>query len=84
VFALRRDFPHLHFSLNGVVESCHHAAQVLNSEAEGARVQGVMIGRAAYNTPWDCLADADVSIFGASSNAALSRRQVGPHNASIS
>eukprot|EP00884_Botryococcus_braunii_P005869 jgi/Botrbrau1/15283/Bobra.97_1s0009.2 len=90
VFALKRDFPQLTFSLNGVVGSCHVARQVLDwreggdggvpilggGGGGGLGVQGVMIGRAAYNTPWDCLSDADVAVFGASSNAAVSRRQV--------
>eukprot|EP00955_Chlamydomonas_euryale_P050653 354622-Chlamydomonas_euryale.AAC.6 len=40
------------------------------------RIEGVMIGRAAYNNPWGVLADADVSLFGAEENAAESRRQV--------
>jgi hypothetical protein len=35
-----------------------------------------MIGRAAYNDPWGCLADADRSVFGAEANPASSRRQV--------
>ncbi len=39
-------------------------------------LEGVMIGRAAYNGPWDCLSDADRAVFGASSNPAQSRRQV--------
>lgn len=39
-------------------------------------VQGVMVGRAAYNDPWGVLADADRAVFGAASNPATSRRQV--------
>ncbi|KAK9861204.1 hypothetical protein WJX84_007819 [Apatococcus fuscideae] len=31
---------------------------------------------AAYNSPWECLSDADRAVFGASSNPAQSRRQV--------
>lgn len=42
----------------------------------GQHIFGVMIGRAAYNTPWHCLADADRAVFGAASNPATSRRQV--------
>lgn len=77
MYALKRDFPHLKFSLNGVVESCHEAAAINDYAHEGAQTHGVMIGRAAYNYPWLCLADADQSVFGAESNAASSRRQVG-------
>ncbi|GAX83434.1 hypothetical protein CEUSTIGMA_g10859.t1 [Chlamydomonas eustigma] len=39
-------------------------------------IEGVMIGRAAYNDPWNCLADADRSIFGEPANAVRSRREV--------
>ncbi|KAK9818858.1 hypothetical protein WJX74_002305 [Apatococcus lobatus] len=45
------------------------------SGSEGG-LHGVMIGRAAYNNPWECLSDADRAVFGASSNPAQSRRQV--------
>lgn len=44
--------------------------------APGARAAGVMIGRAAWKRPWDCFSDADRAVFGADSNAAISRRQV--------
>lgn len=79
VYALKRDFPHLDFSLNGGLGSCHQAAAALRHcapDGGGAAIHGVMIGRAAYNHPWGCLADADVAVFGADRNAALSRRQV--------
>ena len=59
VYALKRDFPDLDFSLNGGVESCHGAAAALAHGADGpggARLAGVMIGRAAYHYPWACLA----------------------------
>jgi hypothetical protein len=35
-----------------------------------------MVGRAAYNDPWGLLGDADVAVFGAASNGAVSRRSV--------
>uniref|UniRef100_A0A7S3R3J5 DUS-like FMN-binding domain-containing protein n=1 Tax=Dunaliella tertiolecta TaxID=3047 RepID=A0A7S3R3J5_DUNTE len=41
-----------------------------------AAVEGVMIGRAAYNDPWGVLGNADKAVFGADSNPAISRRQV--------
>lgn len=75
VYALKRDFPSLDFSLNGVVDSCHEAAAVNGFSHEGAQTHGVMIGRAAYHYPWQCLADADRSVFG-QENHAISRRQV--------
>lgn len=134
VWALKRDFPHLEFSLNGGVQGLAEAVAALhlvNSPDGGASpavpsakaavssngaaaagengstaaagdancaeesggdggvpaaapvlpelagaITGVMIGRAAYNIPWDTLADADRAIFGAASNPAKSRRQV--------
>lgn len=78
VFALKRDFPHLEFSLNGGLGSSQQAAAALQHSVDGASIHGVMIGRAAYNHPWACLADADVAVFGAAENAATSRREV-PH-----
>jgi tRNA-dihydrouridine synthase len=137
--ALKRDFPHLHFTLNGGVQTLQEARSALTlqradpcwtpgaestssssngsssnssssssgsgsdagemavgggrsgegvgrngdgmGELDTARfgqldIAGVMIGRAAYNAPWDVLADADRSIYGADCNACTSRRQV--------
>lgn len=79
VWALKRDFPHLDFSLNGGVLRLEEVVAALaivnksdttafdshgttpardgNSRA-GHRhdgLQGVMVGRAAYNMPWDVL-----------------------------
>lgn len=76
MFALKRDFPHLEFSLNGGLDSCQQAAAALQHSVDGASIHGVMIGRSAYNHPWACLADADVAVFGAAENAAKSRREV--------
>ena len=44
-------------------------------ESDGM-IEGVMIGRAAYNDPWGCLGDADRAVFGETSNACSSRREV--------
>lgn len=55
------------------------AAEAISHEAPtqgGARIHGVMVGRAAYNNPWHCLADADRVVFGEPANAAASRREV--------
>lgn len=128
VWALKRDFPHLDFSLNGGVLTLEETAAALrivngeqpeaaasgdgeegSSEAAAATaaaeasgegvaaaaaaavgipagssagvsgrqgIWGVMVGRAAYNMPWDMLADADRAVFGVPTNAATSRRQV--------
>ncbi|GIL92753.1 hypothetical protein Vretimale_11743 [Volvox reticuliferus] len=42
----------------------------------GGGIEGVMIGRAAYNDPWGCLADADRAVYGEPDNPAPSRRWV--------
>ncbi|DBB08093.1 TPA: hypothetical protein ACH3X3_008292 [Trebouxia sp. C0006] len=80
VLALKRDFPHLQFSLNGVVQNCQEAASIIGHRQEGVEggggLHGVMIGRQAFYQTWDCLADADRTVFGATSNPAISRRQV--------
>ena len=64
VFSLLQDFPDVEFSLNGGVMSCYQAAEALSIQVAGRRLRGVMIGRAAYNNPWQCLADADRVVFG--------------------
>lgn len=57
VYRLKRDFPQLRIVLNGGIMD--HAA----ARTALARVDGVMVGRAAYDTPW-LLADVDTEIFG--------------------
>lgn len=118
IWALKRDFPGLEFSLNGGVVSLEEAGTVLGypisiaaattndddddndnitpppppiitentvipqlpsnntKRGGGGGLTGVMIGRAAYHTPWHLLGDADRYIFGADSNPTISRRQV--------
>ncbi|KAK9829203.1 hypothetical protein WJX72_004471 [[Myrmecia] bisecta] len=77
VFALKRDFPHLHFYLNGGVLGHVEAAEAIAHRTEGGgSIHGAMIGRAAYYQPWDCLSDVDLRLYGAETNAAISRRQV--------
>lgn len=71
VYRLKTDFPDLRFTLNGGVASIQQAKELLDD----ARVDGVMIGRAAYNMPWN-LRDADRLIFGAAENPNLSRREI--------
>ncbi len=59
VHAMKAAFPDLHISVNGgiggLAEAQDHLAQGLD---------GVMIGRAAYQMPWDTLSRADSTIFG--------------------
>lgn len=79
VWSLKRDFPHLSFQLNGGVASAADVAGALALDVPGVGTRGldgVMLGRAAYNDPWGVLADADVAVFGEPANPAASRRQV--------
>ncbi|MFK7862503.1 MAG: tRNA dihydrouridine(20/20a) synthase DusA [Granulosicoccus sp.] len=56
VYRLKREFPHLHISINGGIESLDATLEHLQ------HVDGVMIGRAAYYNP-AMLADADARLF---------------------
>lgn len=67
VYRLKRDFPELEIVINGGIQSLEEA------EAHLARVDGAMLGRAAYQTPW-LLAQADSRVFGAADDPALTRR----------
>lgn len=58
VVALKRDFPRLPIVLNGGVTTLAQAERLL------AQLDGVMIGREAYQNPW-LLAGADARLFGA-------------------
>ncbi len=57
VYKVKRDFPNLKIIINGGFET------VDNIQAALPHTDGVMIGRAAYHTPW-VLADIEQSIFG--------------------
>ncbi len=59
VYAMKREFPEMHLSINGGVGSLEEAQAHLD-----AGMDGVMIGRAAYHTPSDILLPADEVIFG--------------------
>lgn len=69
VYQLKADFPHLNIELNGGVASIDEV------EAHLARVDGVMVGRAAYHDPW-MLAGADTRIFGQPPQLGPTRRQI--------
>ena len=56
-YAIKQDFPDCEVILNGGIRSLEEVQQHLGE------VDGVMIGREAYNNPW-CLVDADRVIFG--------------------
>lgn len=59
VMRMKGYFPNLHISINGGITSLEAAAGFLE-----AGLDGVMIGRAAYQTPADILCRADPEIFG--------------------
>jgi tRNA-dihydrouridine synthase A len=59
VHAMKADFPGLHVSINGGIESLEAAEKFLEQGLDG-----VMIGRAAYHTPFDILGRVDAEIFG--------------------
>ncbi|KAL8155050.1 uncharacterized protein LOC141661692 [Apium graveolens] len=69
-YALLRDFPDLMFTINGGIKSID---EVNAARREGAH--GVMVGRAAYNTPWHALGLVDTAVYGAP-HSGLTRRQV--------
>lgn len=52
-YRLKKDFPHLHFTLNGGIATAQDIVQ------HWQHVDAVMIGRAAWHTPW-VLAEWDV------------------------
>ncbi|MBL8645572.1 MAG: tRNA dihydrouridine(20/20a) synthase DusA [Rhodospirillaceae bacterium] len=57
-YKLKRDFPQFTIAINGGIKDLGAAAEHLN------HVDGVMIGRAAYDAPYALLAQADVQLFG--------------------
>ena len=56
VYQLKKDFPELEIIINGGIQTISEAQQHLE------HCDGVMIGRAAYHTPW-ILSEADKLIF---------------------
>ncbi|XP_020259377.1 uncharacterized protein LOC109835772 isoform X1 [Asparagus officinalis] len=69
-FALLRDFPEIHFTINGGITCID---QVNAARKQGA--YGVMVGRAAYNNPWTMLGHVDSLIF-RMPYSGVSRRQI--------
>ena len=59
VHAMKAQFPHLHLSINGGIDSLDQVQAQLD-----AGLDGVMVGRAAYHDPASILLDADARIFG--------------------
>ncbi|WP_420722672.1 tRNA dihydrouridine(20/20a) synthase DusA [Hwanghaeella sp. LZ110] len=69
VHQVKRDFPSLSISLNGGIQSLDDAVVHLSD------LDGVMIGRAAYQDPY-CLAQADAVIFGDAPGQQKSRHDI--------
>jgi tRNA-dihydrouridine synthase A len=69
VYRLKMAHPDLHISINGGVENLAEAQQHLK------HVDGVMLGRAAYQKPW-LLADVDRLVFNEPANPAEGRFEV--------
>lgn len=68
VYRLKQDFPRLEFIINGGFKT------LARIEEQLGRVDGVMVGREAYQNPW-ILAQADARIFGAAT-VTRTRQQV--------
>ncbi|KHN25945.1 uncharacterized protein LOC114412711 isoform X1 [Glycine soja] len=69
-YGLLRDFPDLRFTINGGITRVDEV-----SAAREAGAHGVMVGRAAYNNPWQILGHVDTAIYDKPS-CDLTRRQV--------
>jgi len=69
VAQLKRDFPHWTFVVNGGL------AQTAQMVEELARVDGVMIGRAAYHDPWR-LREWEAAAFGSAPRGGADRDSV--------
>ncbi|MFW5689651.1 MAG: tRNA dihydrouridine(20/20a) synthase DusA, partial [Spirochaetota bacterium] len=69
VYRLKRELSHLQIEINGHIESMDEMSRHL------AEVDGVMIGRAAYDNPW-LFAGVDAAFFGASALERPTRREV--------
>jgi tRNA-dihydrouridine synthase A len=68
VYRIKEQFPDFHISINGGVKTLEETEQHLQ------HVDGVMIGREAYNNPY-MFADVDRTIYGDDNHQAASRHQ---------
>ncbi|MDK9697956.1 MAG: tRNA dihydrouridine(20/20a) synthase DusA [Siculibacillus sp.] len=64
VFDVKRAHPALHVAINGGIRNLDEAEALLAPREDGTTLDGVMLGRAAYETP-EILAAVDRRIFGA-------------------
>lgn len=63
VYDVKRAHPRLHVAINGGIRSLDEAEALLAPQPDGTTLDGVMLGRAAYETP-DLLAAVDRRLFG--------------------
>ncbi len=63
VYEVKRAHPRLHVAINGGIRSLDEAEALLAPQPDGTTLDGVMLGRAAYETP-DLLAAVDRRLFG--------------------
>ena len=68
---LKVDFPHVDFSINGGINTYEMVEDFLRPETG---IQGVMVGRVAYENPW-FLCDIDRRVYG-KPNPGHSRREI--------
>ncbi|MCJ8344287.1 tRNA dihydrouridine(20/20a) synthase DusA [bacterium] len=69
VYQIKKDFPHLNIEINGQVKTIDEVSHHLK------QVDGVMIGREAYDNPW-LLADFDTTFYNKTCNPSHTREEV--------
>lgn len=70
-YELKKNFPNFEVTLNGGIKTYDQINEVLDG---GHGIHGVMLGRAAYDTPW-MFSDVDRRYYGIE-NIGLSRREI--------
>lgn len=73
---LARDVPDCTFAINGGLKSLDDCAAFLAADGKLPAVDSAMVGRAAWNEPWNILASADTRIFGEAEDPCASRRDL--------
>ena len=68
---LKKDFPKVHFSINGGIKTYEQIEEFLKEEHG---ILGVMVGRLAYENPW-VLSDIDRRVYKLP-NPGLSRKEI--------
>tara|TARA_Y100000739_G_scaffold184674_1_gene163236 strand:- start:2144 stop:3172 length:1029 start_codon:yes stop_codon:yes gene_type:complete len=58
VSRMKKQFDDLHISINGGISTLASAASLINKGFDG-----VMVGRAVYNSPWEILSNVDKTIY---------------------